>query len=132
MHVPHARTKAETIYYLLALAGRAPMPPVDYRAPRPRYGYSIREVTFLGMPFGWYTEMGYALYTDDRWELVVAKLIDPAEVEFRKEIGRDPTQGFLFPFWAHAWGWLYVAALATWGWLFHRAVVRRREELGII
>jgi hypothetical protein len=132
VHFVHPPTKAEILYAMLAAAGRLPQPPAESHYARPRYGYSIREITFLGMPFGWYTEMGYVLYTDNRWELVEGQLVPSWEAEFRKELGRDPKQGFIFPFWAHVWGWAYLAGIALWGWLFHRAIVRRREELGMI
>lgn len=132
VHVPHPPTKAEQLYQLLVLAGRAP--PANH-APvyqRPRYGYSIREFSFLGMPFGWFSEYGYVLYTRDRWELVEAPLNEDGGAMLRKEVGRDLGQGFFFPFWAHAWGWLYVAGVALWGWLQYRFLERRREEAGII
>ncbi|ATY32665.1 hypothetical protein CVN68_12335 [Sphingomonas psychrotolerans] len=103
------------------LGGRAPQPRIDFDARRPRYGYSVREWTFLGMPFGWWTEYGYVLYAEDRYELVEVPLADSVAARFRKEVGRDMGQGFFFPFWAHAWGWLY-----------YRSVVRRRAELGLI
>lgn len=132
VHVPHPPTKAEQLYQLFVLAGRAP--PANH-APvyqRPRYGYSIREFSFLGMPFGWFSEYGYVLYTKDRWELVEAPLNDDGAAMLRQEVGRDLGQGFFFPFWAHAWGWLYLAGVALWGWLQYRWLERRREEAGII
>jgi hypothetical protein len=132
VHVPHPSTKAEQLYQILALAGRVP-PAVhapDYQ--RPRYGYSIREFSFLGMPFGWFSEYGYVVYTRDRWQLVEAPLNEDGAARLRKEIGRDLGAGFFFPFWAHAWGWLYVAGVALWGWLQFRWLKRQREEAGII
>jgi hypothetical protein len=132
VHVPHPPTKAEQLYQILVLAGRAP--PANHADvyQRPRYGYSIREFSFLGMPFGWFSEYGFVLYTRDRWEMVEAPLNKDGAARLRKEVGRDLGAGFFFPFWAHAWGWLYVAAVALFGWLYYRAAERRREELGII
>jgi hypothetical protein len=134
VHSVHARTNAETLYYILVAAGRMPAPPPNdgHVVERPRYGYSIVEYSLFGMPFGWSTEDGYTLYTNDRWELVTGKPTDTALAQLTKEIGHDPAQGFFFPFWAHAWGWAYLAAIGLWGWLYHRAIVRRREALGMI
>jgi len=132
VHVPHAPTKAQRLYQMLVLAGRAPPARIDVGFQRPRFGYSIREWSFLGMPFGWYSEYGFVLYSDNRWELVETPLIEAGNEQLMQEVGRDLRQGFFFPFWAHAWGWLYVAAVALWGWLYHRSAVKRREELGLI
>jgi hypothetical protein len=132
VHVPHERTKAQQLYQLLVLAGKAPPAQIKSDYQRPRYGYSVREWSFLGMPFGWYTEYGYVLYSNSREELVETPLIDAGHDALMQEVGRDLRKGFFFPFWAHAWGWLYVAAVALFGWLYYRAAERRREELGII
>jgi len=132
VHVPHPPTKAESLYQLLVLAGRAPPARITGEYARPRYGYSVREWSFLGMPFGWYSEYGYVLYSRNRWELVETPLGPEGHAQLMQEVGRDLRQGFFFPFWAHAWGWLYVAAVALYGWLYHRSVVRRREALGLI
>ena len=131
VHTIHAPIKAEIIYN--ALTGRRRFASWFTRSTQPpRYGYSVIEYSLFAMPFGWSTENGFALYTDDRHELVVAKLVEPAEAELRKELKRDPREGFIFPFWAHLWGWAFVAAFGVWGWLYYRAIVRRRAELGLI
>ena len=132
VHVPHNPTKAQQLYRLLVLAGRAPPAQIGDGYERPRYGYSVREWTFLGMPFAWYSEYGFVLYSNNRWKLVETPLIEAGNEQLMQEVGRDLRQGFVFPFWAHAWGWLYVAAVALYGWLYHRAIVRRRAELGIL
>lgn len=132
VHVPHEPTKAQKLYRVLVLAGKAPPAQIKSEYQRPRYGYSIREWSFLGMPFAWYSEYGYVLYSNDRYELVETPLIDAGHEMLMKEVGRDLRKGFFFPFWAHAWGWLYLAGVALFGWLYHRSAVRRREELGII
>lgn len=134
VHMLHAPTKAELLYRTLAAAGRMPIAaePAKHVTQRPRYGYSIIEYSLFGMPFGWSANEGYVLYTDDRDELVTAKLTDYAEAKFRQELGRDPAEGFIFPFWAHMWGWAYVAAIGLWIWLYLRHAQRRREELGMI
>ncbi len=84
------------------------------------------------MPFGWYTEYGFVLYSNNRHELVETPLIESGHTMLMQEVGRDLRQGFFFPFWAHAWGWFYVAAAALWGWLYHRSRVQERQALGII
>jgi hypothetical protein len=132
VHVPRPDTKAENVYRLLVLAGRAPPARIDDSYHRPRYGYSIREFSFLGMPLGWFSEFGFVLYTHDRWELVEAPLNDAGTAMLRKEVGRDLGAGFIFPFWAHAWGWLYLAGAALWGWLYFRDIRLKREAEGII
>lgn len=132
VHVPHNPTKAQQLYQLLVLAGRAPPARIDPGYQRPRFGYSVREWTFLGMPFAWYSEYGFVLYSNNRWQLVETPLIEAGNDMLMQEVGRDLRQGFFFPFWAHAWGWLYVAAVALYGWLYHRAIVRQREALGIM
>lgn len=132
IHVPRKPTKASQLYWLLVMTGRAPPANISYDRDRPRYGYSIREWTFLGMPFAWYSEYGYVVYRRDRRELVMGPLIPEADAQLHKEVGRDLRDGFFFPFWAHGWGWLYLAGVALWGWLYHRDIVKRREADGII
>lgn len=132
IHVVREPSKAERLHPFFVAAGLVP-PERSGIAKEPlRYGYSVREWSFLGMPFGWYEEFGFLVYTRNRWELVMAPLVPAADAELHKEVGRDLRQGFFFPFWAHAWGWLYVALLAFWGWLHHRNIVRWREAQGII
>ncbi|WP_294092524.1 hypothetical protein [Sphingomonas sp.] len=132
VHVVREPTKAESLYQLLVLAGRAPPPRISGEHEPLRYGYSVREWSFLGMPFGWYEEFGYVVYTRNRWELVMAPFLPSYDAELHREVGRDLKQGFFFPFWAHSWGWLYVALLAFWGCLYHRGIVKWREAEGII
>ena len=132
IHVPREPTKAEQLYRVLVLTGRAPPAQLTLDRTPPRYGYSVREWSFLGMPFGWYEEYGYVVYARDRWQLVMAPLIPEADAQLMKEVGRDLKRGFFFPFWAHLWGWLYVALVALWGWLYHRGVVEWRRAEGVM
>lgn len=132
VHVPQRPNKAEQIYQTLAAAGQAPRARMKDNYQPPRLGHAVRQWSFLGMPFGWHSELGFVLYSRDRWELVAAPLGEEGRAMLQREVGRDLTQGFLFPFWVHSWGWLYLAGVALWGWLYHRSVVRGREELGII
>jgi hypothetical protein len=132
VHVVREQSKAERLYPILVGAGVLPAGRIDGGNEPLRYGYSVREWSFLGMPFGWYEELGYVVYTRNRMELVMAPLVPEADAELHKEVGRDLRQGFFFPFWAHVWGWLYVALLALWGWLHHRKIVQWREAEGIL
>jgi len=72
------------------------------------------------------------LYTQTPRETVMAPLDDRGAELLRKELGRDPMEGFIYPFWRHLWGWLFVAGVALWGWLHWRGVLRRRAEEGWI
>ena len=51
VHVPREPTKAQKLYQILVLAGGVPPAQIETDYERPRYGYSVREWTFLGMPF---------------------------------------------------------------------------------
>jgi hypothetical protein len=99
---------------------------------RPAVGRSIREVGFLGMPFGWFDDLGDVIYVRNGREVVYAQLNARGLAAVNKANDGDVFAGRLFPFWAHAWGWLWVAGIGLAIWLWHRAQVRRREELGLI
>jgi len=112
----------------LMLAGGAP----SYARPPVRLGYSAREIDAFGMPFFAYKEVGYVLYFDD-WDsddsfLLAAPVGDEGLPVLRKELG----SGWIFPFWAHFWGWVPLLLGAAWGWLQYRRRERRRAALGII
>ena len=132
VHVPRRYNKAELFYHFLVSVGRVPPANTSDAPGPPQLGYSVREWSFLGMPFGYYTEYGHVIYTETRHELVAAQLLPRATEQFHKELGRDPAQGFFFPFWEHVWGWLFVLGVAAWGWLQFRSMVRAREAAGII
>lgn len=131
IHVPHKSTKAAD--FLNALTGL----PVHSRSlvnaeGMTGVGKSIREWSFFGMPFAWYTEYGWVLYYDNPVEIGMAPLNEQGVEQVNHVLGRDVQKGFVFPFWAHGWGWLFVAVCAFTGWLYYRASVRRREEQGWI
>lgn len=132
VHVVLRASKAEALYPFFAATGRLPAVARDRAFGPVRYGVSIREISFLGMPFGWFREFGPVVYTRSTDELVQLPLLPAAEEQLRGETGRDLAAGSIFPFWAHCWGWLFVAGLALWGWLRHRWVVETRAALGII
>lgn len=98
----------------------------------PKLGYSVRETTFLGMPF-WYTvEYGHVLYFSSDWGVVAAPLNDIGFAALDKANGRDMRATSMIPWWSHLWGWLFVAGLGLAIWLWHRRTVRWREENGLI
>lgn len=132
VHVPRDRSKVEALM-LRAKVGQSVIPPnlADSRQ-WPSYGYSVREWTFLGMPSANFSDFEHVLYTQNPRETVMAPLGDRGRALLQKEVGRDLSEGFVYPFWRHLWGWAFVAGIALWGWLCHRGQVRRREELGLI
>ncbi len=132
VHVPVEHSKVAQLM-LSATAGQTQFAPT-YQDSQiwPALGHGVREWTFLGMPFAYFTEMGPVLYTVTPRETVMAPLGDKGVELLRKELGRDLSEGFVYPFWRHLWGWLFVAGVALWGWLYWRGVLRRRAEQGWI
>ncbi|MDG2534996.1 hypothetical protein P6144_15155 [Sphingomonas sp. HITSZ_GF] len=98
----------------------------------PKLGYSVREMTFLGMPFWYAPEYGHVLFFSSDWGVVAAPLNDRGHAALNKANGRDLRATSMVPWWQHLWGWLFLAGLALAIWLWHRRVVRWREENGII
>lgn len=132
VHVPRDRSKVEDLM-LRATTGRSVFGPSYQDAQKwPALGHGVREWTFLGMPFAYFTELGPVLYTVSPRETVMAPLGDKGVELLQKELGKDLSEGFIYPFWRHLWGWLFVAGVALWGWLYHRSVLRRRAEEGWI
>ena len=133
VHVPRRPIKAVQLYEAMARAGRVAPPPVErYEIKRPMLGYSVREVSFLGMPFGWWTEFGWSLYAETDTLLIAGVLQDEGLARLEENLGKDIHSGHIFPFWEHCWGWLYLAALGLWGWLRLRWVREQREAEGLI
>lgn len=133
VHVARQPSKFEQFMLLYKLSrGIGPEPASFDHMTAPSIGYSIREIGFFGMPFGWYKEYGDVLYVHNDWGDIYSNLTDKGLAEINKANGRDVTKGNLFPFWNHMWGWFWVAGLGLAWWLWHRAQVRRREALGLI
>jgi hypothetical protein len=40
----------------------------------PAAGRSIKEISFFGMPFGWYDELGPVVYVENKYETIYAQL----------------------------------------------------------
>jgi hypothetical protein len=97
----------------------------------PKFGYSVRETTFLGMPFWYSTEYGHVLFFSSDWGVVAAPLNTVGQAALDKANGRDLRAGMI-PWWKHLWGWLFLAGLALAIWLWHRRTVRWRTENGYL
>lgn len=98
----------------------------------PRLGYSVRETTFLGMPFWYAADYGHVLYFSSDWGVVAAPLTDIGFTALNKANGRDLRATSMIPWWSHLWGWLFVAGLGLAIWLWHRRTVRWRAENDLI
>ena len=129
VHVPTPPSKFE-----LALAhwGFRPMRGSYDNMSEPMIGYSVQEWTFLGLPFGWTKNDGNVVYVTNDWGRLYAPMWPERWEEINKLNGRDVNAVMVRPFWAHAWGWLYVLGWLFAGWLYQRGNARRREELGLI
>lgn len=132
VHVPKDRSKFESLMLHVTAGQDRFAPTYEDSQQWPSLGYSVREWSLFGMPFGYFSEFNYVLYTQTARETVMVPLEERGMELLRKEVGRDLSDGFVYPFWRHLWGWLFVAGVALWGWLYHRGVVRRRAELGLI
>lgn len=133
VHMRHERSKfVEMLRSANTMLGHPPRPDSFDNMTAPMMGYSVREWSFMGMPFGWKTDMGPVLYVNNDWGVIYGQLRPKALEEINKANGRDVTQVTIYPFWIHTWGWLFVlGAIGTW-WLWNRGNQRRREELGLI
>jgi hypothetical protein len=98
----------------------------------PKFGYSVRETTFFGMPF-WYTaEYNHVLFFSSDWGVVAAPLSEIGQAQLDKANGRDLRATSMIPWWEHLWGWLFLLGVGLAIWLWHRRTLRWREENGII
>jgi hypothetical protein len=99
---------------------------------QPMLGYSIREVSLLGMPLLAYRENGYVLYIDgpDWFE---TSAIDGDRLKLLEtQAGVPLSRGFSMPFWQYGWGWLLIIMIAAWLALEVRARIRQRAQTGIL
>jgi hypothetical protein len=98
----------------------------------PRLGYSIREVSLLGMPLAGYREEGFVVYVDRPDAFEMAPLGDDGLKLLEQKAGAALSQGFSFPYWRYYWGWSLFVLLAAWGVLEIRRRARYRAESGIM
>jgi hypothetical protein len=114
-------------------------PPIGMKAPigdlamsPPMLGYSIREVSALGMPFLAYKEGGYVLYVEDGTDFRMTPLDDSGRKLLDDTVGQPIGHDYSFPWWEYLWGWLLIALIGSWGAVWWRSKVQERAELGII
>ena len=98
----------------------------------PMLGYSIREVSVLGMPLMAYRENGYVLYIDGPGWFVMSKIDSDHLKRLEAEAGVPLSRGFSMPFWRYSWGWLLMIMIGAWLALEVRARIRRRAQTGIL
>lgn len=97
-----------------------------------RIGYSVRQVTFLTLPMFAYPEAGYVLYLDEGWANGLAPLGKDGLADLEHKAGAPLAQGWIFPVWRYAWGWLFPLAIALFFWRERRWQAERRAMLGLI
>lgn len=133
VHIQRVPNKAEQyIAMKRAQYGLGQPAPSYANMSAPKFGYSVRETTFLGMPF-WYTaEYGHVLFFSSDWGVVAAPLNDIGHAALDKANGRDLRATSTIPWWKHLWGWLFLAGVGLAIWLWHRRTVRWRAENGFI
>lgn len=99
---------------------------------QPAVGYSVREISFFGMPFGFYTELGDVIYVSNQFETVYGTPLPEVIATLDKANGREVMKGGFFPFWNFLWGWLWVAGLAAGIWIYMKILADKRTEMGLI
>lgn len=106
----------------------------DYGHGPAALGYSMREWGILGMPLLAVKELGQVAYVERNdhegsWQVPLEG--DGMDL-LTKQIGRDPGAGFIYPYWRHLWGWLFIAGVGLYAWLRMREIRRMRLEQGLI
>ena len=107
-------------------------PPRAEGEPRPMLGYSIREVAAAGLPMLSYKELGYVLYVEREGNFQMVPLDEAGLDLLTSKTGTHLEAGYLFPFWNHFWGLLFLVALGGIGLFELGALRRRREALDLI
>ena len=98
----------------------------------PMLGYSVREVSILGLPLVGYTELGNVVAVADLSGVRATPISDEQLTELDRHAGSKLESGWVFPFWQHSWGWLALVATALVVWLELRFQADRRHALGVI
>lgn len=114
--------------------GRENMFDHDYGMGEPAVGYSMREWGIFGMPMLAVKELGLVAYVErnDREGSWQVPLEGEGAALLEKQIGHKPGQGFIYPYWVHVWGWLFLAGAALYLWLRFREIRARRAAEGLI
>jgi len=99
----------------------------------PRLGYSIREVSLLGMPLFAHPEEGFVVYVERPDRFAMAPLGGDDGVRLlEQKAGAPLSRDFAFAWWEHSWGCLLFVLLAAWGVLEIRRRARARAESGMM
>jgi hypothetical protein len=107
--------------------------PDYYAAPSPpMLGYSIREVSVLGMPLFAYREVGFVLYVEGPQNFSMTPLDEDGRRLLDDTVGQPIGRDYSFPWWEYVWGWALFVLIAAWGWVWWRSKVKVREETGLI
>lgn len=106
----------------------------DFYAPQtpPMLGYSIREVSVLGMPLFAYKDAGFVLYVERPQNFAMTPLDEDGRKLIDDTVGQAIGRDYSFPWWEYVWGWALFGLIAAWGWLWWRSKVKERAELGLI
>ncbi|MCH7860947.1 MAG: hypothetical protein IH998_04480 [Proteobacteria bacterium] len=133
VHIQRVPSKAEQYVAIKRASYGLEAPAPSYaNMSAPRFVYSVREATFLGMPFWYNVEYGHVLFFRSDWGVVAAPLNEVGHAALDKANGRDLRATSGVPWWSHVWGWLFVAGVGLALWLWHRRTVRWRAENGYI
>jgi hypothetical protein len=98
----------------------------------PMLGYSIREVSVLGMPLLAYRENGYVLYIDGPGWFEISAIDGDRLKLLETQAGAPLSRGFSMPYWQYGWGWLLMIMIAAWLVLEVRARIRHRAQTGML
>lgn len=95
-------------------------------------GYSYREISALWMPFMGFKDQGFVMYSRSGDAISIAPVTDVDRAAIMKLAGRDLTQSYTFPIYAHVWGWLSILGLAFTTWLTVKRAEWKRDKAGIM
>ena len=132
------RASIEATTYIIPNTRYAPpwgtVVPPDDRAPTSptMLGYSMREVSLLGMPVLAYRDAGFVLYAEDARHFSMKLLDDDGRRQVDEVAGHPVGRDYVFPFWRYLWGLSLPILIAAWVWIWLRGRDRRREAAGII
>lgn len=105
----------------------------DYDKPfsQPMLGYSIREVSMLGMPLFAYKQQGLVIFAVNDVS-IVTNPIDDATLNGLGEATSKAGHNFVFPIWEYVWGLLLFVLIGAWIWIWWRSDRKYRAESGLL
>jgi hypothetical protein len=137
--LPEMRRFIQNWAYFVPKANHTPLfavldrrPPKAEGEPQPMLGYSIREVTAAGLPMLSYKELGYVLYLERDGNFQMVPMDEAGLNLLATKTGGHLETGYVFPFWEHFWGLLFLVALGAIGLFELGALRRKRDALGLI